>query len=47
MKTETIIFKISKESKKQLKDIAKEEGRTLSNYIYSILNKAIKERKTS
>jgi len=45
MKTEKIIFRISKESKKQLKDIAKADGRTLSNYIYSVLNKAIKERK--
>lgn len=44
MKTETIIFRISKESKKELKVIAKEDGRTLSNFIYNILNKKIKEK---
>jgi predicted DNA-binding protein len=44
MKTETIIFRISKESKKELKAIAKEDGRTLSNFIYSIINREIKKR---
>jgi len=36
-KTETIGFRVSKEQKKQLQDLAKENGTSMSQLIYAIV----------
>jgi hypothetical protein len=45
MKNETIIVRVTKQMKADIKEIAKEEGRSVSNYILWILRNKINERK--